>query len=145
MDQAGANRHRDAVDRDSIRLGVDAAAQLGDVAVDRDPAGRDQLLTRPPAAEAPLGEHLLEAFPLGGVTGQAGCRRPRLRHRPDRRWGPVRPEAVLQGVHDLRAGNELGQRRQLLDAVEPEPLQEQRGGAVQHAPGPGRDRGPPRR
>src|SRR5207237_8301719 len=45
---------------------------------------------------------------------------------------PGRAQSLLQRLDHLRAGNEVAQRRQLLEAVEPQPLEEQRGRPVQH-------------
>src|SRR4051794_12315315 len=43
----------------------------------------------------------------------------------------VRTEPLLECLHHLRAGNELAQRRKVIERVEPEPLEEQARGAVQ--------------
>ena len=41
------------------------------------------------------------------------------------------PQAGLEVLHDVGAGHELAQRRKLVEPVEAEPLEEQRGGAEQ--------------
>ena len=70
--RARAARRRRAVDLDAVALDVDPATEHGDLAVDRDPAVGDQLLAVPPAAEAALGQHLLQsrsAFVLRRTVG----------------------------------------------------------------------------
>ncbi len=84
VDQVRPGGHRGPVDLDPVGLGVGAVAQRGAATVDPDPAGRDQLVARPAAADARSGEHLLEPLRLraahaqdrsGGVSG-ASARRP---------------------------------------------------------------------
>jgi hypothetical protein len=50
----------------------------------------------------------------------------------------IGPEPVLERLHDLGAGDEVAEGRQLVEGVEPELLEERPGGAEQHGlPGPG--------
>jgi len=60
-----------AVDPDLLAKGIDAGAELRDhLAVDLDPAGGDQFLAVPPAAEPGRREHLLK--PFKAVIGRNG-------------------------------------------------------------------------
>jgi len=67
VDEVGRRRDRNAVDLDSLGLGVDPPAQLGNFPVDGDPAVVDELLARPPAPIAGPGENLLQPLPLLGA------------------------------------------------------------------------------
>ena len=53
VDEAGLGADRRPVDLDEVDVGIDAPAEHGDLAVDRDPPGGDQLLADPPAPPAP--------------------------------------------------------------------------------------------
>ena len=67
-------------------------------------------------------------------------RRRRRRHRRRRREAPLSTtrrgsagaaQTLLEGVHHLRAGHEVAERREVLDPVQAEPLEEQLGRPVQ--------------
>ena len=87
VDQALAHADPGAVDLDVVGLGIDPRAEGRHLAVDGDPARRDQVLAGPAAAEAGLGQHLLQA-----LAGRAHPRRGRARTDPrgrrDRRGHP---------------------------------------------------------
>lgn len=69
-EQVGLGGHGEAVHLDLVVLRVDPLALLGDqLAVDLDPALRDQLLTGPPAADTGPRQHLLQA--LAGLAAVA--------------------------------------------------------------------------
>ena len=64
VDEAGLHPDLGAVDLDDVDLRVDPSPEHGDLAVHPHPAGVDQVLAHPAAAEAGLGQHLLEADAL---------------------------------------------------------------------------------
>src|SRR5690606_748076 len=71
VDEALAGADADAVDLDDVRVGVGTVAEDGHLAVDPDPAGRDELLAGPPAADAGPGEDLLQPLALGAHASVA--------------------------------------------------------------------------
>ena len=192
MHQPGPHADLHAVDLDQVGLGIDAAAEHRDLAVDPHAPALDQLLTRSTAPQPRLGEHLLEADALvvsahegdaGGepappVAGRHLRRAPGAKRRPEQASAQVvvvvevdLVEADLRGLDraavgaglelvepfaegrpgrgsqpglevldHVGAGDELAERRELVEPVEAEPLEEQRRGAEQDRLA--RDRGP---
>ena len=97
VDEAGLGADRRAVDLDEVDVGVDPPAEHGDLAVDGDPPGGDEVLAHPPAAPA-------RATP----APSAGARRPGPA-RPRR--SPTAPTAAVPAARAVPVGHVSRRRR----------------------------------
>ena len=136
---SGARRRADdpAVDRDDRLVRIDLHPELGGLAVDGHPSVGDEHLARPPRRDARRGEDLLEplerhqAWPVGlDPAGAASGRGRRLV--PGRRKSGSMSGSPPSSAR--RAATSTVERRQLVEARQPEPLEELEAGAVQERP-----------
>ena len=110
-----------AVDVHDGGVRVDAAAHLAhDLAVDGHPARGDQLLGGAAGGHPGLGQHLLQPDAVAALSSVLHCPLPVVQARVDR----------IDGVD---VGQQGRQRRQVVDRRQPQPLEEQLGGAEQRA------------
>ena len=149
VDQSGPHRYRYPVDRHPVGVGVDPATQHRHFAVDRDPPVGDHFLGRPGGCPSRCGPTPSAAAPLARLA--AGIDWPVGRPSPVTRSGPCPPAEPgfrcwlswpesspwqqrrcrrgvgdrLERIHDFRPGHEAGQRRQIVDGIDAEPLEEQ--------------------
>ena len=87
VDEIRLDADRRTVDLDEVTIGFDAATEHGDLTVDGDSSGCDEILTRAPTPESDRGQHLLQAFTgveFGIALGELFPERPTVilgRHR----------------------------------------------------------------
>ena len=127
-----------AVDPHHVGVRIDAEPLLADLLpVHLDPALADQLLGDAPGRDPGRGEHLLQTYALlRPLIRHARSAFDRLRVRFDRlRARRARGQLTELGLELLGLGQVRSQRGQLLDAVQPHPLQEVPGGGEGDGPG----------